>query len=142
MGVRIATIDDISAMHQIRLSVRENVLTDPTKVQANDYRAFLAGKGRGWVYELDGGVVGFAIADSSARTIWALFVKPEFEGRGIGRALHDSMLAWLFLTDRSPVWLGTQVQSRAEKFYASAGWRRVGVQPNGEARYEKEYGDV
>ena len=140
MGVRIASIDDISAMHQLRLSVRENVLTDPAKVRPNDYCAFLTEKGRGWVYELDGGVVGFAIADSSTRSIWALFVRPGFEGRGIGRALHDSMLDWLFLTDRSPVWLSTQAHSRAETFYVAAGWRRVGVLANGEARYEKVYG--
>jgi GNAT superfamily N-acetyltransferase len=142
MSVRVATVGDIPAMHEIRLSVRENALTDPSKVQPDDYRPFLTVRGRGWVYEADGAVVGFAIADAAERNIWALFVDPRFERRGIGRALHDTMLRWLFVNDKRPVWLGTQPKSRAESFYHSAGWQRVGTQPNGEVRFERQFGDV
>jgi GNAT superfamily N-acetyltransferase len=138
MGVRVATSDDIPAMHHIRLSVRENVLSDPSKVQPSDYVAFLTEKGRGWVYELNDSIVGFAIADATTRNLWALFVSREFERQGIGRTLHDTMIQWLFLNDKRPLWLGTQTQSRAAKFYQSAGWRRVGTQPNGEERYEMQ----
>ncbi len=142
MGIRVATIDDIPAMHQVRMSVRENVLTDPTQVQPSDYRRFLTVSGRGWVYEIEGAIVGFAIADAETRSVWALFVSPEFEGSGVGRALHDSMRQWLFLTDKRPVCLGTQPRSRAERFYIASGWRHVGMLPNGEAQYEKHDRDV
>jgi RimJ/RimL family protein N-acetyltransferase len=142
MSVRIATAEDIPAMHRIRLSVRENALSDPSKVRSDDYRPFLAVKGCGWVYETDGEIVGFAIADSVERNIWALFVDPGFERRGIGRALHDTMLRWLFLEDRRPVWLGTRPGSRAESFYRMAGWQWVGTRPNGELRFERRFSDI
>jgi len=77
--------------------------------------------GCGWVYEVDGKVVGFGVADHSRRSIWALFVAPGFEGRGIGRALHDRMVRWLFERSREPLWLSTEPDTRAEQFYAARG---------------------
>ena len=54
MPVRVAELVDIEAMHRIRLAVRENVLSDPTKVQPKDYVDYLQQRGRGWVFEVDG----------------------------------------------------------------------------------------
>lgn len=122
-------------MHRIRLAVRENMLSDPSKVQPQDYVRFLGEIGRGWVYESDGQIAGFAIVDSNARSVWALFVSPQFEGRGVGRALHATMLGWLFgLSDR-PVTLSTEPGTRAERFYVRAGWRPTGTSASGETIY-------
>ena len=129
-------MQDIDALHRIRLSVCENVLRDQRSVREEDYRAMLEERGRGWVYEVDGRIVGFAIADHTRRNIWALFVAPAFERRGIGRALHEAMVGWLFEQGGEPLWLTTEANTRAERFYAAAGWRRVGVQANGEIRFE------
>ena len=71
-------------------------MLDPASVTAEDYRRKLTEDGRGWVYELDGRIVGFAVADLTRSNIWALFVDPHYERRGIGRSLHDAMLEWLF----------------------------------------------
>jgi GNAT superfamily N-acetyltransferase len=96
MPVRIAHLVDIEAMHRVRLAVTENRLRDLRRVTPEHYREMLEERGRGWVCEIDGELRGFAIADRADRNIWALFVAPGFEGRGIGRALHDTMVAWLF----------------------------------------------
>ena len=138
MPLRLATVADIAAMHEVRMSVRENQLSNPRSIGPEDYRDMLEERGRGWVYEIEGTIVGLAVADHSRRNIWALFVAPGFEGRGIGRALHDAMVEWLFEKSREPVWLGTEPNTRAERFYTAAGWRRAGVQPNGEVRFERD----
>ena len=95
MGLRLATSADIESMHRLRLAVRENRLTDPARVQPEDYRRMLETQGRGWLYEVDGQVAGFGIADGARRNIWALFVAPGMERRGIGRSLLDAMVEWL-----------------------------------------------
>jgi len=136
MGLRLAAITDIEPMHRVRLAVLENRLSDPSKVQLDDYRRMLETDGRGWVYELDGEVVGFAVADQVRRNIWALFVAPGNEGRGIGKALHDAMVEWLFLIAPGTVWLTTDPSTRAARFYEAAGWRRIRLEDNGELRFE------
>lgn len=135
LRIRPAGEADIDAMHRIRLSVRENRLADPSMVQPDDYRRLLGPDGRGWVAELEGRMAGFAIADLARRNVWALFVDPEHEGRGAGRALHDAMMDWFAAQGVERVWLSTDPGTRAEAFYQAAGWRYAGEQ-GGEARYE------
>ncbi len=136
MSLRVAVTTDIESMHRIRLAVLENRLRDRSLVQPDDYRRMLETDGRGWVYELDSKIVGFAVADRVRRNIWALFVAPEYEGRGIGRTLHDAMVDWLSLAAPGCIWLTTEPSTRAERFYRAAGWRRVRLEGNGEVRFE------
>jgi GNAT superfamily N-acetyltransferase len=134
MRLRIAVDDDISSMHRVRLSVRENQLSDPNRVQPVHYHAVLR-SGRGWVCEVDGAIVAFAIADLASCSVWALFVEPRYERLGIGRQLHDAMIEWLFASGALRISLTTDPHTRAEHFYEAAGWRRVGQEANGEVRY-------
>jgi GNAT superfamily N-acetyltransferase len=136
MALRVARTTDIEAMHAVRLGVRENILNDPRRVLPEDYRRMLEQRGRGWVHEKSGQVVAFGIADHAARNVWALFVLPEFERRGIGRSLLRTMVAWLFAQSGEPIWLTTEPGSRAERFYEAAGWRNVGLTDHGEVRFE------
>lgn len=136
MHIRTATTGDITAMHRIRLAVRENRLADPEKVEHADYEARLLRLGKGWVAENGADIVGFAVADLTTATVWALFVAPQAEGRGVGRALHDEMMAWLFGQGLRSVSLTTTAGTRAEKFYTAAGWRNAGPADDGEVRYE------
>jgi GNAT superfamily N-acetyltransferase len=138
--IRIATADDIAEMHRIRLAVRENRLANPDTVRHGDYEARLAAAGRGWIATADGAAVGFAVADLARGNVWALFVDPAHEGRGIGRRLHDVMIEWLFASGVNPIWLSTEPNTRAERFYRRAGWVQVGIQPSGELRLELAYG--
>lgn len=124
-------------MHIVRCAVRENKLSRPDRITHDDYRAMLKERGRGWVAEVDGHVVGFAVADVTRRNVWALFVDPDHERRGIGRALHDAMMSWFRVQPGvERVWLTTQPGSRACGFYRSAGWIDVGFDADGEARFE------
>lgn len=136
MTIRAAEIADIPAMHRVRLAVTENALSSPTRISHDDYQSMLLRDGRGWVFEQGGAIVGFAVGDRARRNIWALFVAPGFERRGIGRALHDVMMRWMFDVGAETVWLGTAAGTRAERFYVTAGWERVGHLENGEVRFE------
>ena len=95
-------------MHAVRLAVRENALSDESRVRLEHYRAMLQEFGRGWVHEESDKVVAFGIADHAHRNIWALFVAPGFEGQGIGSELLDVMVKWLFEQSRELVWLTTE----------------------------------
>jgi GNAT superfamily N-acetyltransferase len=141
MHIREATVADVAEMHGVRTSVRENRLGDPAWIQPHDYEAMLVERGRGWVAEAEGRIVGFAVADASRMNVWALFVDPAAEGRGVGRRLHDAMMEWFFAdAGAERVWLSTDPGTRAERFYQAASWRPAGPEPNGEARYEMSRG--
>lgn len=136
VSVRLGTEADVEAMQRVRMSVRENRLSDPSRVQPHHTLEMLREHGRGWVAEADGEVVGFAVGDRTRSNVWALFVDPAYEGRGLGRQLHDAMLDWFFAGATETVWLSTDPGTRAETFYRSAGWMPVGALPNGELRFE------
>jgi len=136
MLIREAQIADIEPMSVVRLAVRENVLSDPALVTYDDYVEYLTRRGCGWVAEVAGRIVGFAIVDLQEHNVWALFVHPDFDRRGIGRALHDTMLAWYFRQTSAPLWLSTEPGTRAEAFYRKAGWQEVGRTASGEVKFE------
>lgn len=136
MEIREAQVADIPRMAEIRLAVRENVLSSPALVTHDDYTEYLTRRGKGWVAEMDGQLVGFAIADLRNHSVWALFVHPSAERQGIGRSLHDALLAWYFGQTAHPLWLNTAPGTRAEGFYRRAGWRENGRTGHGEVRFE------
>jgi GNAT superfamily N-acetyltransferase len=115
---------DIDAMSAIRLSVIENVLTDPNKVTRQMYADYLHVLGRGWVCCRGKTVVGFAYASRHDASIWALFVMPGHERRGIGRRLLALAVDWLFALGAGAVTLTTGAGTRAERVYLHAGWTR------------------
>jgi GNAT superfamily N-acetyltransferase len=125
--LRRATQADIPAMSRIRLSVTENVLRDPGRINVAMYEDFLERSGRGWVAEADGAIVGFSYADNANASIWALFIQPGQEGRGLGKALLDQATAWLFEQGHERIRLTTGAGTRADRFYAAQGWQREPV---------------
>ncbi|HEY8734828.1 MAG TPA: GNAT family N-acetyltransferase [Puia sp.] len=135
-SIREAVAGDIPQIQIVRHSVNENILSDPGRVTDDDCADYLMRRGKGWVCEFNHEVVGFAIADLQENNIWALFVKPAFERRGIGRSLLRIMLDWYFSKTSRTVWLGTAPDTRAALFYKKAGWVHTGVNPNGEIRFE------
>ena len=141
--LRQAARADVPGIQRVRHSVRENVLTSCV-IADDEVVDYLERFGRGWVVvdERDE-VLGFAIGDARDGNIWALFVDPEHEGRGHGRRLHDEMVAWLFSRGLRRLWLGTEPDTRAERFYERAGWVNKGPLPSGELRFElNKWGQV
>jgi GNAT superfamily N-acetyltransferase len=136
MNFREASSGDIPAMHAVRLSVRENILSHPSVVQESDYLKYIELYGKGWVCTCEGKLIGFAIADLRSKEVWALFVHPDFERKGVGKQLHHLMLGWYFGHTDQPLRLSTEARSRAEIFYRMKGWKQVGVKANGEIIFE------
>ncbi len=125
LRLRRACSADIPAMSAIRLSVRENPLSDPSRVTLQMYEDYLDQDGRGWVAEVDGEIAAFSYADRQGGSIWALFVSPQYEGRGLGKALLGLAVAWLFEIGHRQIRLGTTPGTRADRFYEAQGWTRV-----------------
>ena len=125
MLIREALIDDIPQIQRVRNSVHENKLSSPDKVTDDDCALYLTKRGKGWVAEITGNVVGFAIADLLDNNIWALFLDPLFENKGIGRQLHHTMMDWYFHEGKEFAWLTTAPKTRAEKFYNNNGWSEI-----------------
>jgi GNAT superfamily N-acetyltransferase len=136
MIFREASLRDIPQIQIVRHTVRENVLSNPALVTDADCAEYLSERGKGWVCEADDHIVGFSIVDLVGNNVWALFLRPEFEGQGIGRQLHDRMLDWYFSKTQDTLWLGTEPGTRAEQFYRTAGWTEAGVHGKGEVRFE------
>lgn len=133
---REANIHDIPQTTVMHNAVKENTLSNPDLISTEDYIEFMTVRGKGWVCEVDGQIVGFSIPDVVDNNIWTLFVHPDFEKKGIGRKLHDIMLDWYFAQGKSQVWLGTAPGTRAEEFYRRSGWKQNGMHGK-EVKFER-----
>ncbi|MET0572388.1 MAG: GNAT family N-acetyltransferase [Pedobacter agri] len=136
MIYREAKTTDIPQIQIVRHTVKENTLSNPALVTDADCEAFITQRGKGWVCEIDNQIVGFSIVDLKENNIWALFVRPEFKGKGIGKELHRLMMDWYFSKTKEKVWLGTAPNTKAEKFYELQGWKHVGMVNKGEVKFE------
>jgi len=136
MIFREARKEDIPQIQVVRNSVKENQLSDPALVSDKDCEDYMFSRGKGWVCEVDEKIVGFAIADLVDNNIWALFLHPHHEKKGIGRKLHDMMIDWYFNQQKETIWLSTAPGSRAEGFYRIAGWKEIGITKTGEIKFE------
>ena len=81
--VRRATVDDIADIMALRLPVRENRLPNPGQVTAEDCLPYVQ-CGHMWVWEEDQEILGISAGICKTGWIWALFVRPGHEARGIG----------------------------------------------------------
>lgn len=136
MIFRDAVVTDIPQIQIVRNAVKENILSNPALVTDADVEDYIVRRGKGWVCEMNNEIVGFAIADLVDKNIWALFVHPDAEGKGIGKQLHDQMVNWYFSQTDETVWLSTTPGTRAETFYKMQGWTEVGVYGKGETKFE------
>ena len=85
--------------------------------------------------------LGFSVADVRDGSIWALFVRPDSEGRGIGRTLLGMACDWLFAQGHPKISLSTGIGTRADRFYAAHGWQRELRPGDREASYTLSAGE-
>ena len=141
MIFREAVIADIKDIQRVRNIVKENVLSNPTLVTDEAVEDYITRRGKGWVCEQDRTIAGFSIVSILDNNVWALFVDPELEKKGIGRKLHDMMMDWYFTTTTENIWLSTTPGTRAATFYRKAGWVQTGLYGKDEIRFEMSFLD-
>lgn len=133
---RIATNADIPGIQIVRNAVKENRLSDPALVPDADVADYINRRGRGWVCLEGETVLGFSIVSIPDKNVWALFVHPDHDKKGLGKKLHDLMIDWYFAQTSEDIWLSTSPGTRAESFYRKAGWLENGTYGKGEIRFE------
>ena len=140
MIYREAVNEDIPGIQLVRNAVQENRLSDPSLVPDEDVKDYINNRGKGWVCEIDGRIVGFSIVSVVDKNVWALFIQPGFDKQGIGKKLHELMMNWYFSQTSETIWLGTAPGTRAEQFYHKAGWKAAGMHGK-EVKFEMTAGE-
>lgn len=145
MNLRSATVQDVDILFDIRCSVTENhqsrdelrtigvtVETVRDMIESGDYVSTIA--------EVDGRPVGFTMAQISEAYVFACFVRPDFENRGIGRALMAAAETGLRQAGVDRAWLstGSDPHLRAVGFYRRLGWREDGFLDDGQIRFARD----
>ncbi len=135
--IRKATLDDRQRITLVRNAVRENRLSPGNESKVSDTARWIYDHGTFWVWEEDGAVQGFAVADVRDGTIFGLFVHPDYEGRGIAQALLPLACEDLRAAGHRIARLTTDPGTRAARFYLRNGWIDTGAQEKGEIVFEK-----
>ncbi|WP_186373889.1 GNAT family N-acetyltransferase [Yersinia rohdei] len=125
INVRTAQLSDIDGMFEVRTSVIENHLSREEMRQLGITESVVADMIEknhcSWVATENDKIIGFTMILPDEGCLFAAFVLPEYEGRGIGRRLVVLAEQELFKYHEI-VWLETDKNSRAAKFYIQLGW--------------------
>lgn len=144
-NIAAMTDDDMDAIFDVRTSVVDNHMSEEELREIGLTRDSIAAMLRerdlyGWCARADDKVVGFSLATASTREINALFVLPEYCGRGFGQALLDIAVHHLRRLVPGTVRLRTDPSTPAYGFYRKRGWKDTGKahEESGEAILELE----
>jgi ribosomal protein S18 acetylase RimI-like enzyme len=122
-----ADTQDIAALvRESWLAANQNILPGDTAdalAQSADIGGFVAGEWESiWVAEMDGYIAGVA-GVNPAGVIWALYVRPGYQGCGIGSALYDAAITTLKRAGQRKALLEVlAANENAVAFYRSRGW--------------------
>ncbi len=94
------------------------------------------------IAEEDGKAVAFCMAQVSEKYVFAVFVRPVHENKGYGRAALEATETGMRERGvyRACLCTGSDASLRSYGFYRHLGWRRVGLMPDGQAKFEKDLG--
>lgn len=128
--IRRGQIADLPAIMRIRTSVVENHLTVEQMAELGITQASVAaemteGHLACWVAVEGSQILGFAMADRSDGSIFALFMDAAHEGKGHGSALLAESEGWLRKEGHPQARLTTGRGTRALDFYRRRGWRET-----------------
>lgn len=131
-NIRAMTTDDMDAIFHVRTSVEDNRLSEKELAGLGLTRDSVAAMLRegdlyGWCAHSDGRVVGFSLATSSRREVYALFVLPDYSGQGIGQALLDIAVCRLRRIAPGTVRLRTDPSTPSYGFCRKRGWKDAGA---------------
>ena len=134
--IRRAVLEDIPDLMTLRASVRENRQSETNAVTGDDVADFMRHSAI-WVWQEDRRILGFSAGDTQCGWVWALFVDPGHEGRGIGRALLARACRTVARAGFAHATLTTDPGTRADGFYRRAGWIDAGWTEDGEVIFER-----
>jgi GNAT superfamily N-acetyltransferase len=134
--IRKATREDIPRLFEIRNAVEENRLQQPELVTVADCAWFIDNAAF-WLWIEDGDIQGFSAGDPRDGSIFALFIHPAYEGRGIGQTLLPLACQTLTAAGHKIARLTTEASTRAEHFYKMNGWSEIGRQSDGQIIFQK-----
>lgn len=125
INVRTARLSDVEGMFDVRTSVIENHLSREEMREIGITEGVVGDMIEkslcAWVATENNKIIGFSMILPDEGCLFAAFVLPEYEGKGIGRRLV--MLAEQELFQHHDIaWLKTDKNSRAAKFYMQLGW--------------------
>jgi GNAT superfamily N-acetyltransferase len=135
--IRKAVRADHPRITEIRLSVRENQLAKSKSAAVHRTADWIFDNAAFWVWEEDGVIQGFSAADPRNGEIFALFVHPAYEGRGIARALLPLSCQTLRDCGYKIATLNTAPGTRAERFYRRDGWTETGRNDDGQIIFQR-----
>lgn len=126
--IRPATVADADAIGEVHVAswraayaglIPDDFLAGlSAESRAASWARLIGDGGRVLVAEEDGVIAGFA-AYGDGR-LYALYLLPEYWGRGLGRALHDRVVEELS-GDSAVLWV-LATNERAKAFYVRRGW--------------------
>lgn len=126
-------VDDLEAVLDVRLSTVENAITlerleREYGITPKSLAEAMASDVAGWLCEDCGRAVGFSMGDRSNGEVQVVAVRPEYEGRGVGKTLLGRVGEWLFSQGHGEIWLRSNPDPaiRAYGFYRSLGWQATG----------------
>ena len=144
MQIRKAMPEDAADIFDVRCSVRENHMSreelSALGIRPETVGEMIAGGDYIVPVALAGGkIVAFAMAQISESYVFALFVHPEHEGQGLGRALMQVVESGLAEHGVVEAWLctGSEPGIRAPGFYRHLGWVDSGIMEDGQLKFSK-----
>jgi GNAT superfamily N-acetyltransferase len=143
MEIRRAAPDDVEILFDIRCSVRENLQSREELaglgITPESVAEMLRTDCAAWIGFIDNRAAAFSMANRTEKTVFAMFVRPECEGRGLGRALMGRVEEWFRLHGVLRPWLTTGADPglRANGFYLHLDWVPDGKTVEGDLRYVK-----
>jgi len=129
--IRAMRKDDMDAIFHVRTSVVDNHMSEEQLREIGITKEGIAemlerGDLKGWCALSGDVVVGFSLATASTREVNALFVLPDYSGRGLGQALLDIAVFNLRRAAAGTVRLRTDPTMPAYHFYLKRGWKDTG----------------
>ncbi|UHS62843.1 GNAT family N-acetyltransferase [Agrobacterium vaccinii] len=138
--IRLAQQSDVSALFDVRTSVRENHISferlAKMGVTETSISEMIAASHCAWVATIGGKVVGFSMIDISDASLFAAFILPSHEDKGLGKKLVLAAEEELF-KHHAEIWLETDRDSRAAGFYRHLGWGGEREAEGGQIRFTK-----
>ncbi|WP_211473085.1 GNAT family N-acetyltransferase [Collimonas humicola] len=130
--VRAATPSDSHAVQEIFRTNIENAEWLPELARVSDFAKASEGELVFVASSSDGEVVGFVSVYVEDSFIHHLYVRSDFQNKGIGRSLLSSLQHWLPVPWRLKC---VRKNQRALSFYLRNDWREVGVGESEDGAY-------